>query len=73
MTHQKATALKRGIKLDQAQPRLDIHLNIRQCEMINTLLATGVWGNTASAVAMRLFDSALQQQFKITPNENKPS
>lgn len=33
-------------------------LNIKHVELVNALLETGMWGNSAKQVVMRLFDSA---------------
>lgn len=44
---------------EERDAELLLKLNGPQTKRINTLLATGLWGNTASQCAMRLLDSAL--------------
>lgn len=54
---QPVTKLKRGLDPERSA-QVILVLNQKQIELVNNLLATGVWGNSAAQVVMRLFDSA---------------
>ena len=46
-----------------------VKVNPMQASIINALLETGLWGNTANQVTMRLLDLALMKESKkLKPN-----
>ena len=58
--------LKRSLTSDS--PQVVLNLNPRQAELINSYLASGLWGNSPNQVCLRLIDHAL----RATLNEKVP-
>ncbi len=67
MSRQSVPKLKRGLNPEKA-PQVFLSLNEKHVELINRLLATGLWGNTANQVVIRLFDSACAAHLPPAPS-----
>lgn len=65
MKTQSATKLRRTLDPNR-NPQVFLPLNKEHIRLINDLLKTGVWGNTAAQVVMRLFDSACAAQLALS-------
>lgn len=65
MKSQLVTKLRRGLD-PKRNPKVFLPLNEKHIALINDLLKTGTWGNTAGQVAMRLFDSACAAQLALS-------
>lgn len=58
MPHQSEPKLSRTLK-EGVQHEVAIGLNIKQAEIVNRLLSTGLYGNSPRQVIQRLLDAAL--------------
>lgn len=66
MPAQKAAKLKRSLDPEK-RAEIILHLNEKHIELVNRLLATGMWGNSAAQVVMRLFDKACAEELRTNP------